>query len=92
MLIYTALQPLNSWDRVPGGKCGGYTTKCGGYTTKCGGYTTKCGGYTMCKVIIVSNPTPVEVDLRLCWVEVGVLTIWAEQEDKIKQNETKPKY
>ena len=28
----------------------------------------------MCKVIFVSNPTLVEVDLRLCRVEVGVLT------------------
>ena len=28
----------------------------------------------VCKVIFVLNPTPVEVDLRLCRVEVGVLT------------------
>ena len=56
-----------------GGKCGGYTTKCAGYTTKCAGYTIKCGGYTMCKVIIVSNSTTVEVDLSC--IEVGALTI-----------------
>ena len=61
------LEELNSlWV-----KCGGYTTKCGGYTTKCGGYTTKCGGYTMCKVIITSNPTTVEVDLSCIEVRLG---------------------
>ena len=51
-LVFTALQPLDSWCRVPVGWGG------------LGGW----GG------VFVSNPTPFEVDLRLCRVEVGVLT------------------